>query len=160
MENMETQGRQSTTNQHARVKNKDTAASAREALEVIRDTEARTKASQPVPWLSIVATSLCFGAGMYFTLVGHPWGLLILLAGVVGIIWIELSAKRGVRTAMKQEVREDPKLNWKAVVIPLLAYPLMTLAEHVGTVACAIVAAATTIGMIAAYGLTWNKYHD
>ncbi|WP_133064722.1 hypothetical protein [Corynebacterium hadale] len=160
MENMETQGRQSTTNQHARGTDTDAAASARETLEAIRSTEARARASQPVPWLAIIATSLCFGAGFYFTLVGHAWGLLILLAGVVGIIWIELSAKRSVRTAMKQEVREDPKLNWKAVVIPLLAYPLMTLAEHVGTVACAIVAAATTIGMIAAYGLTWNKYHD
>ncbi|PAT06234.1 hypothetical protein CKJ81_04540 [Corynebacterium hadale] len=157
---METQGRQSTTNQHARGTDTDAAASARETLEAIRSTEARARASQPVPWLAIIATSLCFGAGFYFTLVGHAWGLLILLAGVVGIIWIELSAKRSVRTAMKQEVREDPKLNWKAVVIPLLAYPLMTLAEHVGTVACAIVAAATTIGMIAAYGLTWNKYHD
>ncbi|CAM4257211.1 hypothetical protein CHAD_09720 [Corynebacterium hadale] len=154
------QGRQSTTNQHARGTDTDAAASARETLEAIRSTEARARASQPVPWLAIIATSLCFGAGFYFTLVGHAWGLLILLAGVVGIIWIELSAKRSVRTAMKQEVREDPKLNWKAVVIPLLAYPLMTLAEHVGTVACAIVAAATTIGMIAAYGLTWNKYHD
>ncbi|WP_133065192.1 MULTISPECIES: hypothetical protein [Corynebacterium] len=160
MENMEMQGRQSTTNQHARGTDTDAAASARETLEAIRSTEARARASQPVPWLAIIATSLCFGAGFYFTLVGHAWGLLILLAGVVGIIWIELSAKRSVRTAMKQEVREDPKLNWKAVVIPLLAYPLMTLAEHVGTVACAIVAAATTIGMIAAYGLTWNKYHD
>ncbi|PAJ70938.1 hypothetical protein CIG21_01805 [Corynebacterium hadale] len=157
---MEMQGRQSTTNQHARGTDTDAAASARETLEAIRSTEARARASQPVPWLAIIATSLCFGAGFYFTLVGHAWGLLILLAGVVGIIWIELSAKRSVRTAMKQEVREDPKLNWKAVVIPLLAYPLMTLAEHVGTVACAIVAAATTIGMIAAYGLTWNKYHD
>ena len=159
---METQGRPGTTGRHTHstADTGDTAASAREALEAIRDTEARTKASQPVPWLSIVATSLCFGAGMYFTLVGHAWGLLILLAGVVGIIWIELSAKRGVRTAMKQEVREDPKLNWKAAIIPLLACPLMTLAEEIGTVACAIVAVATTVGFIAAYGLTWNKYHD
>ena len=127
MENMEMQGRQSTTNQHARGTDTDAAASARETLEAIRSTEARARASQPVPWLAIIATSLCFGAGFYFTLVGHAWGLLILLAGVVGIIWIELSAKRSVRTAMKQEVREDPKLNWKAVVIPLLAYPLLSL---------------------------------
>ena len=136
-------------------------AEAREALAAIRATEARATAkSQRVPWLRITAASLCFGAGMTLTLLGHAWGLLVLLVGIVGIVWIEFSAKRGVRTAMKQEVREDPKLNWKAAIAPLLAYPVMMLAQTAGTTAVITLGVLITVGFIAGYGLTWSKYHD
>lgn len=136
-------------------------AEAREALAAVRATEARATASaQHVPWLHITATSVCFGAGMALTLLGHAWGLLVLLVGIAGIVWIEFSAKRGVRTAMKQEVREDPKLNWKGAIAPLLAYPLMMLAQTAGTTAIIAVAILFTVSFIAAYGLTWDRYHD
>lgn len=142
------------------MENMDTA-EAREALAAVRATEARATASaQRVPWLQITATSVCFGAGMTLTLLGHAWGLLVLLVGIAGIVWIEFSAKRGVRTAMKQEVREDPKLNWKAAIAPLVAYPIMMLAQSAGTTATITVGALFTLGFIAAYGLTWGKYHD
>ncbi|WP_144311841.1 hypothetical protein [Corynebacterium imitans] len=142
------------------MENMDTA-EAREALAAVRATEARATASaQRVPWLHITATSVCFGAGMTLTLLGHAWGLLVLLVGIVGIVWIEFSAKRGVRTAMKQEVREDPKLNWKAAIAPLLAYPVMMLAQTAGTTAVITLGVLFTVGFIAAYGLTWSKYHD
>lgn len=136
-------------------------AEAREALAAVRETEARATArSQPVPWLRITAVSVCFGAGMLLALLGSAWGLLILLAGVAGMLWIEFSAKRSVRTAVKQEVREDPKLNWKAAIAPLVAYPVMMLAQSAGTTAIIVMSVLFTVGLIAAYGLTWNKYHD
>lgn len=142
------------------MENMDTA-EAREALAAVRATEARaTAGAQRVPWLHITATSVCFGAGMTLTLLGHAWGLLVLLVGIAGIVWIEFSAKRGVRTAMKQEVREDPKLNWKAAIAPLLAYPVMMLAQTAGTTAVITLGVLFTVGFIAAYGLTWDKYHD
>ncbi len=136
-------------------------AEAREALAAVRATEARATArSQRVPWLRITAASVCFGAGMTLTLLGHAWGLLVLLVGIAGIAWTELSAKRSVRTAMKQEVREDPKLNWKSAIAPLLAYPLMMLAQAAGTTVVITVGVLITVGFIAGYGLTWSKYHD
>ena len=142
------------------MENMDTA-EAREALAAVRATEARATASaQRVPWLRITATSVCFGAGMTLTLLEHAWGLLVLLVGIAGIVWIEFSAKRGVRTAMKQEVREDPKLNWKAAIAPLLAYPVMMLAQTAGTTAVITLGVLFTVGLIAGYGLTWDKYHD
>ena len=109
---------------------------------------------------ALAAVSVCFGAGMLLALLGSAWGLLILLAGVAGMLWIEFSAKRSVRTAVKQEVREDPKLNWKAAIAPLVAYPVMMLAQSAGTTAIIVMSVLFTVGLIAAYGLTWNKYHD
>lgn len=138
-----------------------------ESLAAVRDIETRA-AKAPIPWGMITAAGLVFGLGVGIMLAGHVWGLLVLLAAMVLMLVLDTGSQRTVRTAMKQDVQvEENNWSWKRFLIFIALYTVAYIAMQVfadrypdgntpvGIVVGTIVAAVT----IAAYGLTWRRWH-
>lgn len=138
---------------------------AAETLAAVREIEARAH-KLPVPWGLVTATGLLFGVGIGFMLAGYVWGLLAFLASMVLIIVLEFSARRDVRTAMKQDVQtEDEPWSWKRFLGFMAVYTVAYIGFQLyadrypdGNVAVGIVGGVVaTVAMIVGYGLTWGR---
>lgn len=139
----------------------------RESLVAVRDIEVRA-ASVPIPWGMITAAGLVLGLGVGIMMAGHIWGLLILLAAMGIMIALDMGAKRTVRTAMKQDIQaEENNWSWKRFLRFLVLYTVAYIAMQVyadrypdgNTVAGIVVGVIVAVATIAAYGLTWRRWH-
>lgn len=140
---------------------------ARESLAAVRDVEARA-ASVPIPWGMITVAGLVFGLGIGITLAGHIWGLLVLLAAMGIMIALDMGGKRTVRTAMKQDIQaEENNWSWKRFLGFVALYTVAYIAMQVladrypdgNTVVGIVVGVVVAVTTIAAYGLTWRRWH-
>lgn len=138
-----------------------------ESLAAVRDIEARA-AQAPIPWGMITAAGLVFGLGIGIMLVGYVWGLLVLLAAMGIMIALDMGGKRTVRTAMKQDVQaEENNWSWKRFFVFIALYTVAYIAMQFfaerypdgNTIVGIVVGAIVAVGTIAAYGLTWRRWH-
>lgn len=133
----------------------------RDELAELRAIERRA-ADTPVPWAGIAATGAVCGFAVGAALMELPavaFAAFVVL--LVGAIAVERPGRKTVRTAMKQNVRPDPPMDWRLVVYIILSnlavQAMMRRQPHASLGVAVAAAVATAAVWTVFYGLWWKR---
>ncbi|AWB84559.1 hypothetical protein C3E79_08735 [Corynebacterium liangguodongii] len=120
-----------------------------DAVEEVKRTAGQSSDRREVPlWVS---ATLCVLAGVSMALLKleYTWGVLAMVPMIALCIWAAArhNGRRGVRPALKQDIKADPPVSWRAI-IPILLLPLANLAPY-GSLPWAVLAGVLTAALFA-----------
>lgn len=133
-------------------------AQARELLAVAHETEERTREKPVVPWGWIVCAAVCFGASLPLIFVlDQVWPFFLLVPCIGCIFLIERRRSNGVRSSIRQPVKEDPKMSLLPFGVYILCTSLLQVAPLQNKVFSSLLGALATVVFVVTYVRSWRN---
>ncbi|MCQ4607358.1 hypothetical protein [Corynebacterium pseudogenitalium] len=131
---------------------------ARKLLAAAHETEERTRERPAVPWGWILCAAVCFGASLPLIFVlDQVWPTFLLVPCIVCIVVIERRRSNGVRSSIRQPVKEDPKMSLLPFGVYFLCISLLQVGPIQNKVFSSLLGALATVVFVVTYVRSWKN---
>ena len=133
-------------------------AQASELLAAAHETEERTREKPAVPWGWILCAAVFLGASVPLVFVlDRFWPFFLLVPCIGCIVVIERRRSNGVRSSIRQPVKEDPRMSLLPFGVYFLCISLLQVAPLQNKVFSSLLGALATAIFVVTYVRSWRN---